>query len=234
MKTQFNLEVKNPCSEKFENFSKTQKGAFCNSCNKEVIDFTKMTSQEIITYFRKQKAETCGIFKTKQLTKYSENITPKNRWQFRTLIGITISIFSLFSFDKITAQEHKNNTEIHQKTSINKSETLKEQIVKGVITDEDGGLPGASILLEGTTIGTTTNFDGEFSFPIQLKKGDVLIVSYLGYKTERIIVNESELNLKLKYNLELKADSCNIMGKVATKQVFKTKRSFWKRLISKS
>ncbi|WP_233270056.1 carboxypeptidase-like regulatory domain-containing protein [Polaribacter sp. L3A8] len=237
MKTQFNLSIKTPCSEKFNNFTKTNNGGFCNSCNKEVIDFTKMTSHQIIQYFKKPKNDTCGVFNKTQLTSYQEKTIPKNRWQFRTLAGFSLSIISLFSINEIKAQEQKNNTEIHKNILTNKivsTEQQKPQIVKGVISDADGVLPGASIVLKGTTIGVVTNFDGEFTFPKPLQKGDILMVSYLGYKTENVFIKENKLDIKLNYNLELKLDSCIIMGKVATKEVFKTKRSLWRKLTSKN
>ncbi|PQJ73427.1 carboxypeptidase-like regulatory domain-containing protein [Polaribacter butkevichii] len=235
MKTQFDLSIKTPCLEKFDNFTKTNNGGFCNSCNKEVIDFTKMTSQQIIEYFKKPKNGTCGVFNKMQLTSYQEKTLPKNRWQFRALAGLGLSIISLFPINEMKAQEQKNKTEIHKNTLTNKvvsTEKQEAQIVKGIISDEDGVLPGASIVLKGTTIGVATNFDGEFTFPKPLQKGDVLLVSYLGYQTEILVIKEKQLNIN--YNLELKLDSCNIMGKVTTNKVFKTKRSLWKRLTSKN
>jgi len=61
--------------------------------------------------------------------------------------------------------------------------------VSGLITDESkAGVPGASVLIEGTTTGTITDFDGKYS--IRAGSNDVLIVSFLGYKKQRIKVGE--------------------------------------------
>ena len=236
MKNQFSLEVKTPCKEKFEFFEKTKAGGFCNSCSKEVIDFTKMTSQEIIQYFKKPQTSTCGMFKESQLTTYQESSIPKNRWQFRTLAYLGLSIISLFTVNSVNAQEHKNLTEINK--NIKQGEVVKlkeprEQVIKGVIIYNNEPLPGATIILEGTTIGAEANFDGEFIFPKPLKEGDVLIISYLGLKNEKITISNKQLNSKQALIFELKEDFCVITGKVATKEVYKTKRSFWKRLTSK-
>lgn len=71
MKNQFSLEINRPCSEKFNQFATTELGGFCNSCEKEVIDFSKMTSQEVISYFKNNNTKnTCGQFKKQQLTTY--------------------------------------------------------------------------------------------------------------------------------------------------------------------
>lgn len=54
-------------------------------------------------------------------------------------------------------------------------------VVKGTVTDADGPLIGATVKVDGTTSGTVTDFDGNFS--IQCKPGATLEISYVGYKT---------------------------------------------------
>jgi len=70
-----------------------------------------------------------------------------------------------------------------------------------VVTDETGPLPGVSIVVKGTTIGTTTNFDGQYS--INAGNGDTLIFSYVGFDTQRIKVSGSVLNVSMKSGVEL-------------------------------
>ncbi|OAD46624.1 SusC/RagA family TonB-linked outer membrane protein [Polaribacter atrinae] len=62
--------------------------------------------------------------------------------------------------------------------------------VKGVITDKDGDmpLPGVSVVVSGTTVGTTTDFDGNYTLA-NTKGDDTLVFSYLGYKIETIKIN---------------------------------------------
>ena len=57
----------------------------------------------------------------------------------------------------------------------------------GTVTDESGlPLPGATIIVENTNRGVTTDFDGNYS--IEAQAGEVLLVSYVGYTTQRITV----------------------------------------------
>jgi TonB-dependent starch-binding outer membrane protein SusC len=64
--------------------------------------------------------------------------------------------------------------------------------VKGKVLDEDGnGLPGASILIKKTTKGTMSNQNGEFE--IDVKKGDVLTFTLVGYKASEITYNDQAL-----------------------------------------
>ena len=64
---------------------------------------------------------------------------------------------------------------------------LTAQTVEGTVYDETGlGLVGATILVEGTTVGTVTDFDGNYS--ISAEEGSVLIYSFTGYIPQRITV----------------------------------------------
>src|SRR6056300_137982 len=55
--------------------------------------------------------------------------------------------------------------------------------ISGSVTDGSTGdpLPGASVLVKGTTNGVTADFDGNFT--ITANSGDVLVISYLGFQT---------------------------------------------------
>lgn len=50
-------------------------------------------------------------------------------------------------------------------------------------------LPGASVLVKGTLKGTTTDFDGNFSID-GVSKGDILVVSFVGYTTQEIVIED--------------------------------------------
>lgn len=69
--------------------------------------------------------------------------------------------------------------------------------VSGIIKEKSSNtpLPGVSVLLKGTTIGSLSDFNGEYS--IKASIGDVLVFSYLGYKSEEIKITSSNLNVSL-------------------------------------
>src|SRR5699024_12288588 len=69
--------------------------------------------------------------------------------------------------------------------------------VTGVVTDQDGlPLPGANVLVKGTTNGTQTDFDGNYT--IQANTGDVLVYSFVGQTTEeRTVGAASSINVTL-------------------------------------
>lgn len=56
----------------------------------------------------------------------------------------------------------------------------QSKTISGTVTDETGPLPGVSIIVKGTSTGTVTDFDGNYS--IQANTGDVLVFSFVGMK----------------------------------------------------
>ena len=66
----------------------------------------------------------------------------------------------------------------------------QQRTVSGTVSDNNGlPLPGATVIIEGTTTGTSADFDGNYS--IDTSVGDVLRFSYVGYTTQSITVGPS-------------------------------------------
>ncbi|RAV27903.1 SusC/RagA family TonB-linked outer membrane protein [Sinomicrobium soli] len=76
--------------------------------------------------------------------------------------------------------------------------TIYGQItVSGTVSDASGPLPGANVLVKGTTNGTQSDFDGNFSLS-GVQENDVLVISYIGYKSMEIGVNgRTSINITL-------------------------------------
>jgi len=76
----------------------------------------------------------------------------------------------------------------------------QEKTVSGSVSDETGPLPGASIIIKGTTTGTETDFDGNYS--ITANTGDVLVFSFIGMATQEKVVGAGNT-----INVVLEADN---------------------------
>ncbi|WP_179351402.1 SusC/RagA family TonB-linked outer membrane protein [Winogradskyella vidalii] len=108
--------------------------------------------------------------------------------------------------------------------------------VSGVITSTNDGmpLPGVSIVIKGTTKGTTSDFDGNYS--ITVNNGDELEFSYIGFKTVTMTVtNQNVINVSLEddveslsevvvvgYGTQKKADLTGAISTVKSEDVAKT------------
>ena len=76
-----------------------------------------------------------------------------------------------------------------------------QNVVTGTVEDADGPLIGASVLVKGTTVGTITDFDGNFS--IEANIGDELEFSYMGYTSQTITVTGNSINITMSENTEV-------------------------------
>ena len=64
------------------------------------------------------------------------------------------------------------------------------QQISGTVTDENGvPLPGATVLVQGTSNGVSTDFDGNYS--ISASQGDTLVFSFVGYSSQSVVVGSS-------------------------------------------
>ncbi|MDO5105783.1 TonB-dependent receptor [Capnocytophaga sp.] len=93
-----------------------------------------------------------------------------------------------------------------------------QQIVKGTITDAATGdpIPGASVVVKGTSTGVAADFDGNFE--LKAENGSVLVFSSVGYKTQEITVKGNTLNVLLQEDAQQLDDVVVIGYGVAKKK----------------
>ncbi|CAM1371123.1 conserved hypothetical protein [Tenacibaculum litopenaei] len=207
------LEISNPCREDFDSFTPTKQGGYCTSCSQEVIDFSAFTNEELDSYFERNNTDQlCGRFKQTQLQRFQTD-TPRS---YQSLIaGVGLVLGATLLPLKGTAQESKtlpNNT-------INELEQQSELQVNGTVVLDNDPMPGVTVLLKGSTLGTETDFDGNFTFPKALHEGDILEFSLIGLKTKQVVIKKGKTST-LFLKVTLKNDEVMLLGKVAVKQKF--------------
>lgn len=78
---------------------------------------------------------------------------------------------------------------------------LQQSPITGTILDDTGApLPGASVVAKGTTIGTTTDFDGNFEIAMP-EDSNTLVISYIGFKTQEIDVTD-QTNVQVNMDMD--------------------------------
>jgi len=84
------------------------------------------------------------------------------------------------------------------KDGISEQPGFQQNIVKGTVTDELGNaLPGVTIIVKGTTRGTTTDINGNYAIEVESPQS-VLACSFVGYVTQEITVgNRTQINISL-------------------------------------
>lgn len=72
----------------------------------------------------------------------------------------------------------------------------QEKTISGIVSDGSGPIPGANVVVKGTSNGVQTDFDGKYK--IKTKTEDVLVFSYMGMKDQSVTVgNSSSVNIKM-------------------------------------
>ena len=94
--------------------------------------------------------------------------------------------------------EINGKTIIIRKKAVSQEEK-KSKTITGKVSDEQGNvLPGVTVIIKGTTLGTATGADGEYKLEIPGDSEQVLIFSFVGMKTQEIAVgSKTQLDVKL-------------------------------------
>ena len=104
-----------------------------------------------------------------------------------------------------------------------KDEKPKGIKIKGTVTDEEGlTLPGVTVVIKWTTIGTATDVDGKFALEVPESDTTKLVFSYVGMQTYELNISKK----KTEYNVVMKSDSKALEDVVVTGFFTKKKDSF--------
>ena len=223
MKKHISISITSPCSENWNNFKTTPQGGFCGSCQKNVIDFTHLSDDEIINILSKKTEATCGRFRTSQLKRYTIEPALKMPSRLKLLhAGLLGLICMLSSYPGISnsifpkpACEIFHEAPLHQKLTFSRS---FNDPVKGIVkSEENKPMPGVNIHLKNSDSGTVSDANGQFQFPVELKAGDVLVFSYIGYRTFEYVVTE---NAPDELEISMSSEEFMMMGTVAVDEVY--------------
>lgn len=194
----FQLQIPEPCHEGWENMTPTEKGAFCSSCQKEVIDFSQMTPTEIANYFAHTKGKSCGRFYSKQLKEIYTYYEPQKQNNLKYAAGLALGL--LVAETSIAQNDIKPKTEIRENK--NNADSLESsgnlRTISGTVKDAKTGeaLIGVNVSGKGTTIGTVTDIDGTYALDLP-KDVTTLVFSYVGYDE----LEKSILSLNINANM---------------------------------
>lgn len=179
-----------------------EKGRFCSVCSKTVLDFTKASDKEIVTYLSGKK-KACGRFYNYQLNR--DLIIPKQKSSYWFITTASVLGFLGLNNQTVFSQVQPKTEQTDKiKTSQDSSKTtvgLKK--ITGIVSDDLGPLAGANIEVVGINRTTTTDFDGNFT--IEIEVGQKLLISYLGFYNKEIIINSNTqyVSIKLEENLNI-------------------------------
>lgn len=93
--------------------------------------------------------------------------------------------------------------------------------ITGSVTEANTGspIPGASVFIQNTSVGTATDFDGNFSLSVTDAEGKTLIVSYLGFSTSKTILSGDNQNIEIQLTQDANAlEEVVVLGSSITQE----------------
>ena len=220
MKKPIQITIPTPCHENWQQMTAVDKGRFCASCEKKVFDFTNSSDREIASVL-KNTENACGRFSITQIDR--DLIVPKGKNSIWIAASAAVISFLTISTNKVLAQTSVS-TEQHQNDNtrivLGKIALPRPISITGTVSNQHGEvLPGAIIINKNSSIEKQTDIDGRFS--IEANPGDILQISYLGYKIENYTVNNTK-----QITIILKEEEYQLQGDI----VIVKKRNFFGRI----
>jgi CarboxypepD_reg-like domain len=232
------LSIPNPCSENWNNMTPQEKGRFCDTCQKCVVDFTAMTDAAVLDYFNKNNGKICGRFDKRQLDRVL--IINDKRFQKRFNIAASLLLLSSLGFGNtvkndaispLKVLQFDTQKRVAKKPLLQPNEpTLTDSFItlKGNIytfqNNQKESIPGVYLTIKNFNLSSQSDVDGNFiiTIPTLALENGALIVQYIGFKTVELPL--SKLNLKENILIELKEDDMSLSGDIIIRRP-----SLWKR-----
>ena len=123
-----NIQINEPCHENWQEMTPNQQGAFCKVCQKDVVDFSKKSINQIKSFFaEKAEGKICGRFEKKQLVylSFDDFFASFKYWALSKKFAVIF--FFTFGFMAFNAQAQKDN-HLTGKVSAPQTYTLGESV----------------------------------------------------------------------------------------------------------
>jgi hypothetical protein len=205
-----NIHIPEPCHQQWQQMTPTANGRHCEQCCKTVVDFTKMSNNEIINHLSINR-HVCGRIGEQQVNSINMQLIsrqPQNKggwvkWMMAAALFVSAaySRANAQSTTHLTEQTVRSNAQRESFPLVGKvafPDSAKYQIITGRVTDDNNKpITGAIIKTDHGNAGTQTNVEGNFQFrvPLSTKR---LIISFLGYESTVVELKKAGKVLKVK------------------------------------
>lgn len=182
------ITVPKPCHEDWHQMTPQQRGRFCSSCSKVVMDFSRMSDQQLIEFFQKDGGKTCGRFTNEQLNRPIPVPPPENQWRLPRIAYA--SVISMFTAIGSALASHP----IELKPPLEQHETQRQLVdkysgkpftISGTVTHDGRPVSGVTVSAPTWGVETVTDESGhyELTAPNKIPKEGIRILYRLeGYQ----------------------------------------------------
>ncbi len=222
MSKHIQLSIADPCHENWDEMTQAEKGRFCASCQKQVIDFTNMSDSQLATFFKKPAGgSVCGRFYHDQLERDIEIPRKRIPWVkyfFQFALPAFLVSMKATAQGKVKAKitavasvkpscnmirgevdvfERKIFTGDTVTAGIKKNDKVSvtnAKNISGKVINENGDpVPFASVMIKGTKIGIMSDSIGNFKIENLVLQGDIILqISSVGYDAREMLINPTD------------------------------------------
>jgi len=236
------IQIPTPCREDWNAMESVEKGRFCSSCRKTVIDFTRFSDTELLRYFNENQGNAvCGqLREDQQRVHYPTIVSRPVRWWPLVLGSFLGSLVPVYAHQDLP-QALVNTGKDQFQNPFKLTPTPEGILIKGQIFDSSSNevISFASIRVVGHSLATATNIEGKFSMkvPDSLFKDFIHLKIYrLGYKTIFLNLSRTDTIDFLRVNLseepEQKVEQRITMRGAICRKTVSPHNSFWGRITS--
>ncbi len=140
MKQNLQIQIPTPCHENWNAMTPENKGRFCGSCAKTVVDFSLMTDNEVLNFLKKHTGNTCGHFTSDQLQRpiIETQLQPKKTWRYwlASIASLLIMLQRSAAQTKTVMTQGKVLVKKSIVKQVAKKVTLNREIIVGMIMPE--------------------------------------------------------------------------------------------------
>jgi hypothetical protein len=178
------LNIPKPCNEDWNKMNPTQQGAFCGSCQKEVVDFTSMTDEQVL-HFLSQHAgkKLCGRATITQVNRLkiviNENVLYSNIRTWKKYLAILLICFCSAFVSctnentvgklKVENDNIRGNILVINTTFKTEDTSKKDTIIK--LNTKTNNIPNIPLL---QIIETPTHITGEIAPPPEVQPQEIM------------------------------------------------------------
>jgi hypothetical protein len=146
------VQIPQPCHERWDDMQPTERGRFCASCQKKVVDYTAFSDQELVRLLAKAPETSCGRFRNEQLNRplLPSNSNTSPIWQH----WLSLLTMGLFGWQTAKAQLAQSNPS--QSVSMRQTPVLTDYAVTplparpSLGTDENWTISGRVMLMDSS------------------------------------------------------------------------------------
>ncbi len=196
------LSIPEPCTQNWNEMTETERGRFCASCSKHVVDFTHFSDQQLKDFFAKNTASVCGRLGVDQMERELILREHSRRGLLIPKLFIGAALATALA-GKAEAQQMNTRPLTMGKVMLSEPEKKVPEPesdvpirIVGQVKDNFGeGVPFASVMIKETQNATVTDIDGNFRIDVPEQfngKKITLMFSSVGYERRELEVLTSK------------------------------------------